>query len=272
MPKNEFHHDVTGFLIETLGQVKENVNSLNYRCIKGILLFALLVGMAAKPNAAVILSYEMEKSTVSSTIAGSTVNENISADSLTAGSALTVKDEGTGQWAWGGWTPGLSSASAAIAANEYWTWGFDVAQNVDLDLTTLDISIDRTRSGPDDFEIFVSVNGGSSSSVFTHNYNDFFGSAVDFPDIDLSGISSLQNLSNGDSVVFTLAAFNTEASSIQYLGIQNEATFAGGDGLVINGTVSPVPEPEHYAIVFAGVMMAFTFFRNKANNQPHSIQ
>jgi hypothetical protein len=96
----------------------------------------------------------------------------------------------------------------AVAANDFWRWGFDVTSAVFIDLTTMDIRLDRSGTGPDDFEIQASVNGGPGVSVLTHNYNDS-DQAVNFLDVNLSALPLLQQ---GDSVVFTLGAYNSEGT------------------------------------------------------------
>ncbi len=215
------------------------------------LSLVLLLAMLTNLKAATILTYEMEKSTITPTIAGNIVNANISADNLIGGSGLTPKDEGSGQFAFQGWTTD-ATAQDAIDANDFFQWGFDITGSIDLDLTSMDISLDRTFSGPDDFEIRASVNGGASSTVFTHDFNGSFGSAQNFTNIDLTGFASLQNLTQGDSVVFLLPAFSGSGTN---LGIVNQGSFTDGDGLVINGDVTVVPEAEHYSLIFCGTLM-----------------
>ena len=67
-------------------------------------------------------------------------------------------------------------------------------------LATMDIRLDRSGTGPDDFEIQASVNGGTAVSLLTHDFNDS-ANEVEFTNVDLSAIGAL---TQGDSVVFTL--------------------------------------------------------------------
>ena len=226
---------------------RQNLNFRRLTQATGILTLLLSSGSVSAQLA--IISYEMERSTVTPSRPGSIVNTNVSADNLVAGEGINVKDEGAEQWAWRDWGTGISSADAALASNKYWQWGFDITGNVDIDLSTLDISIDKTSNGPDDFEIRSSVNGGSTQTLFTHDFAGSFGSAVVFDSIELTGISSLQDLVLGDSIVFTLIGFNGNAFNGGNLGIVNHGSFAGGDGLVINGNIAAVPEPHQYALI-----------------------
>ena len=241
--------------------MKHLAESSSFR--KSIILLTLLSQNIAGQAQLTIVSYEMEKSTITETRPGNVVNGNVSADNLTAGSGINPKDEGSGQWAWRDWGTGIATADSALASNKFWSWGFNVTGNVDIDLTTLDISVDKTLRGPDDFEIRAAVNGGGSSTVFTHDFAGSFGSAVDFANVDLSGFASLQNLTLGDSVEFTLIAFNGTGGTGGNLGIVNEGTFADGDGLVISGTVSPVPEPLEFSIITAVALAGLAYRRRR---------
>lgn len=193
---------------------------------------ALLLASAA--NAAILTQYGTAGSTTS--LAPHTIISGISADNLTAGSGLNVQNYSTFNFS--GWDTANTSFSSAVAAGDFWSWGFDVTDNVLVDLTTMDIRLDRSGSGPDDFEIHASLNGGSSVSVLSHDYNDS-SSGVEFSGVDLSAFSGL---TMGDSLTFVLAAFNSESSGGTF--DLETYTFPGGsDALTINGSVTPVPVP-----------------------------
>ncbi len=188
-------------------------------------------------NAVTVLEYQTAASTSNATLTPSIADSSITADLMTAGSGLTANNGST--WNWKGWDTASTSFDAAVGANDYWTWGFDVTDNVSIDLTSMDIRLDRSGTGPDDFEIQASVNGGSAVSLLTHDYGDS-DAGVDFTGVDLTGIGLL---GPGDSLVFTLAAFNSEGTSGTF--DLETVDFNGSDprSLRIEGTVSAVPLP-----------------------------
>lgn len=196
---------------------------------------ALLASGASAAYSTTLLQYPTAGSTTS--LSPAIVDPSISGDDLTAGSGLTVQDFSTFNFS--GWDPASTSFADAVAANDFWTWGFDVTGNVNIDLSTMDIRLDRSGSGPDDFDIQATVNGGVAVSILSYDFGDS-SSGVDFMGVDLSGIGSL---GPGDSLMFTLAAYNSESD----LGTFDLETvdFGGSDprALRIEGTVSAVPLP-----------------------------
>lgn len=171
----------------------------------------------------------------------------VTSDDLVAGSGLTVQTFSTFNFS--GWDTASTSFAAAVAANDFHTWGFDVtAPGTTIELTTMDTRWDRSGTGPDDFEIQVSVNGAPGISLLTHDFGDS-SAGVSFPGVDLSAVPTL---TTGDSVVFTIAAFNSESSGGTF--DLETITFPGGtDGIVINGTVTGVPEPTTCMLALVGL-------------------
>lgn len=204
---------------------------------------ALVATVATSAQAAVVTQYNTAGGTAS--LAPFAADASVSADNLVAGSGLTTLNFSTFNHS--GWDTASTSFGDAVAANDFITWGFDVTSPVTIDLTTMDTRWDRSGSGPDDFEIQVSVNGAPGITVLTHDYQDS-GSGVNFLGVDLSAIPTL---GLGDSVVFTLAAFNSESSGGTF--DLETITFPGGnDSIVINGDIV-VPEPASMALLAAGL-------------------
>ena len=184
-------------------------------------------------NAAVIVEYGTAGSTTS--LAATTVDAGVVADNLEAGPGLNVQNFSTFNFT--GWDTGSTDFAAAVAANDFWTWGFDVnSVGMTLGLTTMDFRVDRSGSGPDDFEVQVSVNGGGGITVQTHDYSDS-SSGVNFLAVDLSAVPTLNN---GDSVVFTLAAFNSEGNTGSF---DLELVSSQSYGIQVNGDFVAIPEP-----------------------------
>lgn len=201
--------------------------------------------MASAAQAATIVQYGTQGSTTS--LAPFDVAAEVAGDDLTAGTGIDVLSFSTFNFT--NWDPANGSFDDAIADDEYFRWGFTVTDNaVSIDLTTLDIRVDRSGSGPDDFEIRASVNSAPGISVLSHDYGDS-SSGVNFLDVDLSSISGL---TAGDSVVFTLAAFNAESTGGTF--DLETITFPGGnDAITVNGNISVIPEPSTALLLGLGL-------------------
>jgi len=183
-----------------------------------------------------LVSYTTAGSTDAYSISPLMTNGAITADNLAAGSDLTAAS--ASNWNWRNWNTESTSFDEAVAAKDFWTWGFEVTGAVAIDLLDFDIRLDRTGTGPDDIEIRARVNGGASLSLLTHDYQDS-ASGVDFTNVSLASIPAL---SMGDSIVFTLAAFNSKSGS----GTFDLENFSSENyGLAIYGdiTTSAIPEP-----------------------------
>lgn len=226
-----------------------------------IFLFVALVACSLAhqtvADADIILDYNAASSTTNPTLTATNVNSNVTADAMAGGAGITATS-GSGSWNWRSWDTANSSYAAAVADSDIWTWGFDVTQNVQLDLTTMDIRLDRSSQGPSSFEIRASVNGGSATSLLI--VPSLAVGGQDFAAIDLS---SLGPLSQGDSVVFTLGAFNSSHIN----GTFELETFTSQTyGLRINGTITAaVPEPA--AIGALTGIAGFYFFRRRKKLQ-----
>jgi hypothetical protein len=196
-------------------------------------------------GAATVVQYDAANNGVSSMAPVVTAAE-VSADNMVAGSGLSTESGST--WNFKGWDG--ASFAGSVSSNDLWRWGFDVVQNVEIDLTTMDIRLDRSGTGPDDFEIQASVNGGTPVSLLTHNYNDST-SGVNFLNVSLASLGTVEL---GDSVVFTLAAYNAENAGAGTFDLEN-ITFPGGnDGIVIKGDITPVPEPAALSLLGLGTV------------------
>ena len=205
--------------------------------MKKMFLAICVVAMAAFSGSAkadIVVDYIPADGTTGFSLPTNSVADGVSATPITAAAGL---NDATGStFNFSGWDTASTDFDAAVAANDFWSWSFTVDSGT-VELTTMDIRLDRSGSGPDDFEIRASVNGGTASTLLTHDYGDS-SSGVNFNDVD---ISALGVLGAGDSVSFTLAAFNSESSG----GTFDLEGFGAADvpGLIINGNITAIPEP-----------------------------
>ena len=140
---------------------------------------------------------------------------------------------------------GASSAAGtraqAIADNEYFQFTVNASTGYLVSLSTLNINVRRSSTGPDNLEWQYSLNGFStpgitigSSFVFTTIPSTNNGVAQ--APINLSGIPALQNIPSGTMVTFRLYAWGAVSST----GVLGIGRLAGND-LAIGGTVCALP-------------------------------
>lgn len=209
--------------------------------------FVMTVAGGTTASAATVVQYGTAGSVTS--LAPEVVDPSVSGDDLSAGSGLAVNNFST--FNFDGYDTDNTSFADAVADDEIWTFGFDVTGAVFIDLTTFDIRLDRSGTGPDDFEIQVSVNGDTPVSVLTFDYGDTT-AGVDFLGVDLS---ALPTLTTGDSVVFTLGAFNSESTAGSF--DLETIDFGGSDprALRIEGTITAIPEPASLGLLAVGGLL-----------------
>jgi len=203
------------------------------------LAIALLLSACTPSFGEIILEYETGAASAVG-LAPST-EEGVVGDNFIAGIGLAAN--AGSNFNWRGWDSDNTDFDSAIADSDFWTWGFTVSPSVtNLTLTDFDISVDRSGSGPDDFEIRASVNSGTEVSLLTHSFNDS-SSTETFQNISLGAIPSL---AAGDQVVFRLGAF-TEAGdpSNSALGTLSLPSLSGVEAIAFSaeGMIIAVPEP-----------------------------
>lgn len=227
---------------------------MQFRQAPVTLAMILSLGLFSGAEASTVLvQYGTAGSTTS--LAPAIVDASVSADNLVAGTGIDVQTFSTFNFT--NWDPSNTSFSDAVVDDEFWSFGFDALANITLD--TMDIRLDRSSTGPDDFEIRATVNGLNEQTVLTYDYADGT-SGVNFLGVDLSGIGLL---STGDSIEFVLAAFNAESTGGTF--DLETITFPGGnDGIVIRGDVAAgvVPIPPA-ALMFLPAVAFFAGFMRR---------
>lgn len=206
--------------------------------------FWLAVLVPASAQAVTIVQYGTAGSTTS--LAPVSFDASVSPENLNAGSGIDVQAFSTFNFS--GWDIDNTSYADALADDEVWTWGFSVTDPLaSIDLTTMDIRLDRSGTGPDDFEIRATVNSASETTILAYDFNDS-SSGVNFLGVDLSALSGL---TQGDVVEFTLAAFNAESAAGTF--DLETITFPGNDGIVIQGDITVIPEPSTALLIGLGL-------------------
>lgn len=213
--------------------------------MKKLLPFALALSAAATlslpAHAVTVVQWDFEGTTTPADLSNSTNSPTVAASTGT-GTASGWHVSAATDWT----TPAGNGSANALssntwAADDYYQFSFATTGYADLVL-----SFDQTRSstGPSGFSLVYSTDGGSSFTSFGSytvaqvtwsSGSTASGSSYSF---DLSALSALDNKS---SVVLRLVNSSTVAT--------------GGTNRIDNVTVAmaPVPEPETYALMLAGL-------------------
>lgn len=141
--------------------------------------------------------------------------------------------------------------STSFDANKYFSFTLTPAEGYQLNLSSLDMTLQRSGTGPTSFAFRSSLDG------FTSNIGsiELSSTSATSQSIDLSAVA-YQGLT--ESITFRLFAFG--ASSAAGTFSVNEFTF--------NGTVSVIPEPHVYGLLAAGIVcaMVVTLRRRRVNS------
>lgn len=216
---------------------------MNHRLALLLILSTFTGAIATTASAVTLVEYPTSGSTTS--LPTSIADGSVAALDLEAGAGLEVLSFSTFNFR--NWDTDNTSFADAAADDEVFTWGFTVADpTVQIDLTTLDVILDRSGTGPDDFEIRMTLNGASETTVLAYDFADAT-AAVNFTDVDLSSYSGL---TAGDTVLFTLAAFNSESAQ----GTFDLDRITGQPSLRVSGNVLPIPEPSAALLIALGLV------------------
>ncbi len=226
--------------------------------MKKFVLAASLSALTHAAQAVNLAQWDTASSTTNPTITATSSDSSVAAADLSAGSGISAASGGT--YNWNNWAddpgdvPNISYAEA-IGENEFWTWGLTVIGSQPLALESMDIRVDRSGTGPNEFEIKASINSGAEVSVQTHDFGDG-SSGVDFVGIDLTGLAQLNP---GDTIEFFLAAWGADSGGTSNFGTFDLETvdFNGSDprSIRINGSI--IPEPTSALFGLLGLSLIF---------------
>ncbi|MEI6347739.1 MAG: YDG domain-containing protein [Bacteroidota bacterium] len=168
------------------------------------------------------------------TFTATTINSNINTSSLSRGVGIMATGLARGFSA-NDWTPAATKATA-VTNNDYYQFTVKAKVNYKASLSSLDATLRRTSTGPNAYIWKYSLDGTNFTEI---------GSDVSFTgtadgaaqtQINLSGISELQNVTNATTITFRLYAWGATDVS----GTFAVARYAAGittNCLAIGGTV-----------------------------------
>jgi hypothetical protein len=205
-------------------------------------------GAVSEAQAALILGWDFNGGAGTETSVNATT-QNLSGAAVAvtrgsgvSGSALANSFNSTS------YTVGGTIGNAA-ANGDFLQFSFVVPTNTTVSLSDLDANFRRSSTGPDAFLWQYDVGGGFVDIGSSFLFTDTNTNGVNQTDVLLSGISALQNIAAGTNVSLrVLGAGATNSGGTFALGRLT------GDDLVLNGTVSAIPEPTSLVLCTAAAL------------------
>ncbi|MGP6088046.1 VPLPA-CTERM sorting domain-containing protein [Antarctobacter jejuensis] len=218
--------------------------------MKNLFLGSALLFAGSAVQAATILEFVTSPSLTTPTLAASATGTGVTATEMTAGSGLVANTGST--WNWRDWTNGDGSVNtdsiAAITNGNFWNWSFSSTKAYDLD--AFDILLDRSSTGPRQFELLATINGGSATVLLSDDFGDSASPRI-YADVDLSAYTEVT------SMEFYLAAFGADsggALSVGTFDLEKNAGYPYSFQLRGDKTpIAPVPLPAGGLMLLAGI-------------------
>ncbi|MFM2230027.1 MAG: hypothetical protein RL607_1285 [Bacteroidota bacterium] len=125
-----------------------------------------------------------------------------------------------------------------------YTFAISTLTGYNVSLSTLDVRFRRSGTGPNNFAWYYSLDGTSFTQIgsdFTYTLTTTGGDAQ--AQINLSGITALQNVTFGTTITFRLIAWGASATTGTFAIGRSLTTGATDYSLAIGGTVTPSCTP-----------------------------
>jgi hypothetical protein len=138
----------------------------------------------------------------------------VNSTGLTRGSGVaTTSTASSNAWGGNGWI--ANSAAEGIAASQFVTFGFSIADGYTTSLNSISLNYRRSHFGPPDAAWQYQVNNGAWSLIgdFNNEFSSSSNSGGSITPISLAGISALQQLAAGSVVNFRVVPYNASNPS-----------------------------------------------------------
>lgn len=225
--------------------------------IKSGLAGAVALGMLAIANpafAASLLQYDFsDNSGITTAETASFVAANLTGSTFTRGSGLTAVSatDGFNSSGWGAF---------AANANDYLSFGFNVASGYTAVVNELSFASQRSSTGPSNMAVFAAIDGGAFTQVASFTQGD----------TDTSRILSFAPLTGTSSVFFRIVATSAASATGGTFRVENYTPNSAASPFSLNGDVSQnpvvipaVPEPASWAMMIGGLGLVGAAMRRK---------
>lgn len=215
--------------------------------MKKLLLIAAILTCAAIAQADLLISYDFATylgTEVEGTSAVSGVVGMASPAYITRGAGVTPTANG-GRFNANGWDAYTDTASA-LAGGNYFEFTVSPDVSYSLNVTSVFFQIQRSNTGASNYVL------RSSADSYVSDLGSTIGAAGNNATVGTTVNTSL----SGGSITFRVIAYGgTTTGSTGFEGT--------GDEIAIYGTVAAIPEPTTMALLGAGALMAYGFWRRK---------
>lgn len=208
------------------------------------LLLAVILMVSSTISAVTIAGWNVsgQSSYGTSPLAASTAATNVTVGSLTKGSGMLAGGTAASR-AWGAGTSttawNTTSTSTAISNNSFFTFTVKPNSGYKLSLSALTpFDYRRSTNGAQKGLVQYQLNSGSFTDIATADFTSTSSSGASISSIDLSGISSLQNIPSTTTVTFRVVLYTTAGSGGSWYIYDKSNTTA--DDFAVTGTVSVV--------------------------------
>lgn len=154
----------------------------------------------------------------------------------------------------GSTTTSNDTLGEAVTQNVFATFNITVGAGQELNLTSLDFGWATQHASSRTFSLLVAFNDAAFTTANEVSTpvtitTDNLATAPAIRSFDLTGVSSLQNISAGTKIEFRLYLYT------EHDEYPNDALSSGGSapGLDLVGTVSAIPEPSTFAMLLGGL-------------------
>ncbi len=170
------------------------------------------------------------------TYTATTINANLNTSALSRGSGINAAALGR---AFSSTNFPVSGTKAdAITNNRFFSFTVNSVSGFQASLSTLDVRLRRTTTGPNAFIWRYSVDGTTFIDIGTDISFTSTVDGVDQAQIDLSVLPALQNVSSATTITFRLYAWGATATTGTF-AIGRYGTGITTNSLAIGGTVTP---------------------------------
>jgi len=164
---------------------------------------------------------------------------NLAIVGLTRGSGVGTGGTAAGR-AWGGTAFASTGSAAAIAANQFVTFGLAATSGYLVSCTSVStFDYRRSSTGPANGLLQYQIGSGAFNDIATLSYTSSSSSGAALNPIDLSGIAGLQNVSAGSSITFRIVNWGGSATGTWYL--YDVADSSAVDFVLQGAVAAPTP-------------------------------
>ena len=206
----------------------------NFVTLKKVAALASFMVVVTSSSIAQIIAWECNGLAGNeATVNATTLNSNLNTSTLSRGAGINTSTL-AGAFSSTAWDN--SSLAAAITANEHMQFAISAQSGYQVSLSTLDVNFRRSSTGPNAFQWQYSLDGFSTAGTdigSAISYTSTLTNGAAQMQIDLTGISALQNVASGTTITIRLFGWGASAGT---------GTFAigrlTGDDLAIGGSVT----------------------------------